>query len=168
MCNLFNGCNKTNPPYIDKYFINIYWSPIRNSAPLMYSKQTLVSIYGRSDITFDEIPEVVVVVGVGKDDVERLEIQMNDSLTVDELNTPHHLMNECSHELMDIILSRWSWTVWYRDKWIACCEELNSPSHSIEWMHEWMHEYNQEDHERFEIEINESLAVKNWIPLPTR
>jgi len=37
------------------------------------------------------VPEVVVVVLVGEDDVERLEIQVEDALAVDELNTAHHL-----------------------------------------------------------------------------
>jgi hypothetical protein len=37
------------------------------------------------------MPEVVVVVLVGEDDVEGLEIQVEDALAVDELNTAHHL-----------------------------------------------------------------------------
>jgi hypothetical protein len=37
------------------------------------------------------MPEVVVIVLVGEDDVEWLEVQVEDSLAVDELNTAHHL-----------------------------------------------------------------------------
>jgi hypothetical protein len=37
------------------------------------------------------MPEIVVVVLVGEDDVEGLEVQVEDSLAVDELNTAHHL-----------------------------------------------------------------------------
>ena len=33
-------------------------------------------------------PEVVVVVGVGEHDVERLEVQVEDPLAVDELDSP--------------------------------------------------------------------------------
>jgi hypothetical protein len=37
------------------------------------------------------MPEVIVVVLVGEDDVEGLEVQVEDSLAVDELNTADHL-----------------------------------------------------------------------------
>jgi hypothetical protein len=37
------------------------------------------------------VPKIVVIVRVGKDDVERLEVQMEDTLAVDELNTTHYL-----------------------------------------------------------------------------
>jgi hypothetical protein len=37
------------------------------------------------------MPEVVVIVLVGEDDVEGLEVQVEDALAVDELNTAHHL-----------------------------------------------------------------------------
>ena len=36
-------------------------------------------------------PQVVVVVGVGENDVEWFEVQMNNPLAVDELNTPNNL-----------------------------------------------------------------------------
>ena len=37
------------------------------------------------------MPKVVVIVLVGEDDVEGLEVQVEDALAVDELNTAHHL-----------------------------------------------------------------------------
>ncbi len=37
------------------------------------------------------MPEVVVIVLVGEDDVEGFEVQVEDALAVDELNTAHHL-----------------------------------------------------------------------------
>ncbi len=46
---------------------------------------------GQSSQYSCSIPEVVVIVLVGEDDVEGLEVQMEDSLAMDELNTAHHL-----------------------------------------------------------------------------
>ncbi len=37
------------------------------------------------------MPEVVVIVLVGEDDIEGLEVQVEDPFAVDELDTPHHL-----------------------------------------------------------------------------
>jgi len=36
-------------------------------------------------------PEVIVVVLVGEDDVEGLEVQVQDPLAVDKLDSPHNL-----------------------------------------------------------------------------
>jgi hypothetical protein len=46
---------------------------------------------GRNSQYSCSMPEVVVIVLVGEDDVEWLEVQVEDSLAVDELNTAHHL-----------------------------------------------------------------------------
>ena len=39
-------------------------------------------------------PEIVVVVWVGKHDVEGLEVEVEDALAVDELDSPHNLSDE--------------------------------------------------------------------------
>ena len=39
-------------------------------------------------------PEVVVVVRVGEHDVEGLEVEVEDALAVDELDSPHNLSDE--------------------------------------------------------------------------
>ena len=51
------------------------------------------SIYSDTNesLRIDSVPEIVVVVGVCEDDVEGLEVQVDDSLTVDKLNTSHYL-----------------------------------------------------------------------------
>ncbi len=69
---------------------------IHPSRPLAAQQSHLLPDFGTTEIfssliSCPRVPEVVVIVLVGEDDVEGLEVQVEDPFAVDELDTPHHL-----------------------------------------------------------------------------
>ena len=65
---------KVSDPYISTYF-----------------QELMNTITLHNKTLFVLVPEIVVVVGVGKDDVEWLQVQVDDALAVDKLHPTDNL-----------------------------------------------------------------------------
>ena len=76
---------------LKKVFQNKYLSKHFQFQKKYFKKLIYLQLFSNPKVNDSE---VVIIIRVGKDDIERLEVKMNDTLAVNELDTPNNLLDE--------------------------------------------------------------------------